>query len=1500
MAFLNGNKPIVTNGLVYALDFGNQKSYVSGSSSARSLLFNPVTASISAGFDTATNTLIFSGSQNATTNLSFTQVDVDKSFTISYVANIKGNGIGFGGNYIGPILTSTFNTTTTEVGFYGAPFPGFGNTHFNRTYNTTGNNHYTWAYSSGSSTFFINGIPVTASNINSGVLVYNGGEIKLSGRASDSFWSGSINNFFIYSRALNSAEIWSNYQLSAQRYGLGPQTPKPYLDENAYLFLQSAGITDPIITSSINTFVLGLKSASLWDKMIAIYPFVGTGSTGVNLTGSHKWNLKEPSLVTYPLGFTGSWNGSVSGSTPSGSGTAINTTVTPSIYYPNFSTSSAHISILSYDTPVSSSALMGTGMTKDLAVSTLAGDYGTPAAAYSVRKVRTAYSGALMDVRRDYDNTTGSVGYVSNGDLDTGSLLDFVVAGRATLPGNYSGLAAAYSLRKVSGSYTGSAIDVRRIWDNTTSSIGFDANGNLDTGSLLNFTTSGSNVLPYSNDFIQADWAKYDVQVTASAILGPYGLGSGSFINETSTNSYHIFNENINPVNTSSIHTISCFVKKQERRYVGLAFAYNGTNYSYVTFDLDTTSSVSSGSVGTGYSVVSSSINYTIDGWFRLSLTGTIGLSDFYPRFYLANTPTVYQPGYTGEPGTGSYVYGFQYTTGSTVQPYIETTGTARYNVGNTSSFGYVTKWYDQSGNNRHATQTATGSQPLIVSSGSLVTEGAKPAVKFYTNLGMDTGFTGLVTKSLFIAASTEAGLNINDNGRRLFSSYTGGGGLAAELLLDGQGTGSFRYADGGATLSVLQSASYQLTTAIRNSTLNLAFNGGSINSGGSPNSSPNTLNYRIGEDAGLSSIETAKSIQEVIFYNNDQSSNRTLIENNINNYYSIYTSSAAGYVAKWYDQSGNNNHATQTTTTRQPQIVVSGAVETQTSLGTTRPAIKFDNSTGTGPYLTNTAISNAKSVFTVLRRRLGLTDYLFWIGGQASDDYHPGNGASPVWISSTWSSNPGVYNGLNKLNGALANLTTATQSDALVGISMVNTGTSNIRGIGVGNNNAQASRGWDGHFSELTIYTSDQTSNQSAVDYGINNYYNIYSQPSASFATSSFTIYATTSSISASINNDIQSGIASTGPLGFITVSRTGSNSLTIAKNGVTSSFTVPASGALTTGIYLGAVNNNGIAVGSSPYNISFASVGTGLTGTDISTLNNLTQQLQANIGRGYILDFNPGAIAAFSLRKLRLTYTGSAINVRRTVDNNTIDIGFDGSGNLDVRTLTTFCGSSTGCVTAWYDQTGNNNHVTQSTLSSQPIIVNSGSIVTAQTFQTRQYEGPNGPNNNTLPAIYFNAQSLSLGRTLYSTNQISYHVLFNLGLLGVSSDGYSVMATNTGNGSAWSYQSTGGGPSGYINMFQQPNSSRRESFPSNMPKGGTILYSGFHTGSEYTVYVNNVTKGTNSTQQFGSGSFLDIGKGEGQTFRGSIQEIIFYPTGSTTNRFPVENNINTFYRVY
>jgi hypothetical protein len=50
-------------------------------------------------------------------------------------------------------------------------------------------------------------------------------------------------------------------------------------------------------------------------------------------------------------------------------------------------------------------------------------------AAYSVRKLRTAYAGACIRVRRSSDNAESDIGFDINDDLDTAALLSFVGAG---------------------------------------------------------------------------------------------------------------------------------------------------------------------------------------------------------------------------------------------------------------------------------------------------------------------------------------------------------------------------------------------------------------------------------------------------------------------------------------------------------------------------------------------------------------------------------------------------------------------------------------------------------------------------------------------------------------------------------------------------------------------------------------------------------------------------------------------------------------------------------------------------------------------------------------------------------------------------------------------------------------------------------------------------------------------------------------------------------------
>jgi hypothetical protein len=93
------------------------------------------------------------------------------------------------------------------------------------------------------------------------------------------------------------------------------------IDPDAQAFLTAAAITDPTITSAIDTLVVQLKADGIWTKMKALYPFVGgTAST-------HKWNLKNPldTDAAFRLVFNGGWTHSATGATPNGTNAFANT-----------------------------------------------------------------------------------------------------------------------------------------------------------------------------------------------------------------------------------------------------------------------------------------------------------------------------------------------------------------------------------------------------------------------------------------------------------------------------------------------------------------------------------------------------------------------------------------------------------------------------------------------------------------------------------------------------------------------------------------------------------------------------------------------------------------------------------------------------------------------------------------------------------------------------------------------------------------------------------------------------------------------------------------------------------------------------------------------------------------------------------------------------------------------------------------------------------------------
>jgi len=265
---------------------------------------------------------------------------------------------------------------------------------------------------------------------------------------------------------------------------------------------------------------------------------------------------------------------------------------------------------------------------------------------------------------------------------------------------------------------------------------------------------------------------------------------------------------------------------------------------------------------------------------------------------------------------------------------------------------------------------------------------------------------------------------------------------------------------------------------------------------------------------------------------------------------------------------------------------------------------------------------------------------------------------------------------------------------------------------------------------------------------------------------------------------------------------------------------------------------------------------------------------------GSGFtgLLDEYGGAAAAYSVRRLSSTYSGSLIEVRRSSDNTTQDIGYDDNGDLDTASLLSFVGVGDGFVRTWYDQSGNANDVQQTTTSNQPQIVSSGSLIT----------------KNSLSAIDFGTTSESLSFEITTDDFASSRPeLYTV----ISIDNHDVSGTvyfgTTTNGLFWQQ-----GPT--INHFTQGGSI----FQTEVVNDGLLrLYVEYPDATTKRVDINTntytSTSGTTLTAS-GSDTFV-LGKWEGGTnwdLDGTIQEFIIYTTSQ--NRLGIKSNINSYFSIY
>jgi hypothetical protein len=372
---------------------------------------------------------------------------------------------------------------------------------------------------------------------------------------------------------------------------------------------------------------------------------------------------------------------------------------------------------------------------------------------YSLRKVVPGYNGNAIQVRRSSDNATADIGFLPSGALDTIALKSFVL-GSNPLGSLSVNAALAYSLRKMRDAYAGSAIQVRRSSDNATLDIGFTTTGDLDTSALKAFVGAGNSAFvtvwyDQSGNGInvaQPTQANQPRIVNAGLVDRKNGVpailfdGLNDFFTTNSfpTTGFTGFTSNILAAWTTTgniqtlfdnNHTCTNGFNMQDRpdlpnRPITMGIARLTNNACRELRDVITT--------GNGSLRILSYVNNAArESGYR---DGTLFASGDWAGSYVVGTRFTIGGWHNGgnvtrfTKGTLSEFTLFKSALSNTDRQSLEESQSLYYRVAGPVSGGttgstasaFVTTWYDQSGNGRHVTNATPSRQPQIMNAGML------------------------------------------------------------------------------------------------------------------------------------------------------------------------------------------------------------------------------------------------------------------------------------------------------------------------------------------------------------------------------------------------------------------------------------------------------------------------------------------------------------------------------------------------------------------------------------------------------------------------------------------------------------------------------------------------------------------------------------------------------------------------------------------------------------
>jgi hypothetical protein len=308
----------------------------------------------------------------------------------------------------------------------------------------------------------------------------------------------------------------------------------------------------------------------------------------------------------------------------------------------------------------------------------------------------------------------------------------------------------------------------------------------------------------------------------------------------------------------------------------------------------------------------------------------------------------------------------------------------------------------------------------------------------------------------------------------------------------------------------------------------------------------------------------------------------------------------------------------------------------------------------------------------------------------------------------------------------------------------------------------------------------------------------------------------------------------------------------------------------------------------------ISVEQIETNIAGLDSAVSSAVTVAL------ALILD-NLTATAAWSTRRLGSAYTGNAIRVRRSSNNEELDIGFTASGDLDIAALLDFVGSGNGFVTTWYDQSGNGRHVTQTDPTKQPRIVSNGVMNMVNGRAALSFDGNDSMQRTNIGTVFstsagFEFQTVVdlVSRSTSGYTSLPITVMNNPSARVV--DGFLIHSPVPLNSHGFTY---GPGNTGFSDAW--PTFTAYDVSPVNAPPA-IIGYNA--TSNTAALFQNGVqTAVSGSSRTFAqTGITLTIGSRSDAftSFPGNMSEIVgFGGTLSTTDRKILESNQGAYYGI-